>query len=217
MAQKYYVVWSGRETGVFMDWAAHPARRGAVCRRALQIFRNPGGSGASVPSSRLRNRFRPSHLASKDGTLQPGERRAAHIAHRLENVTIYCDGACDPNPGNAASGIVVYRAGKLAELWYGLYDPMGTNNTAGLEHAVSCVAYGRSRARGWQQRRGVQRLSVLHQLHSPLGPRAGKREAGRNLAVRSEPENHPGLLRNLPPDKRQTHAHSCRRACRHRR
>ncbi len=40
--------------------------------------------------------------------------------------------ACEPNPGNAGSGIVVYRAGKLAQLWFGLYDSMGTNNTAEL-------------------------------------------------------------------------------------
>ena len=45
---------------------------------------------------------------------------------------IYCDGACEPNPGNAGSGIVVYRDGKLAQLWYGLYNPNGTNNTAEL-------------------------------------------------------------------------------------
>ncbi|MGZ9174507.1 MAG: RNase H family protein, partial [Candidatus Binatia bacterium] len=51
------------------------------------------------------------------------------------DVSIYCDGACDPNPGEAGSGIVVYRAGELAELWYGLYNPMGTNNTAEL-HAL---------------------------------------------------------------------------------
>ncbi len=48
------------------------------------------------------------------------------------NVTIYCDGGCTPNPGEAGSGVAVYRAGKLCELWYGLYETMGTNNTAEL-------------------------------------------------------------------------------------
>jgi len=48
------------------------------------------------------------------------------------DVTIYCDGGCTPNPGKAGSGVAVYRAGELSELWYGLYEPMGTNNTAEL-------------------------------------------------------------------------------------
>ena len=48
------------------------------------------------------------------------------------DVVIYCDGGCTPNPGKAGSGIAIYRTGKLSELWYGLYEPMGTNNTAEL-------------------------------------------------------------------------------------
>ncbi len=47
-------------------------------------------------------------------------------------VTIYCDGGCTPNPGKAGSGVAVYRNDKLSELWYGLYEEMGTNNTAEL-------------------------------------------------------------------------------------
>ncbi len=48
------------------------------------------------------------------------------------DVTIYCDGGCTPNPGKSGSGIAVYRNNKLSELWYGLYEKMGTNNTAEL-------------------------------------------------------------------------------------
>lgn len=48
------------------------------------------------------------------------------------DVSIYCDGACEPNPGRAGSGIAVYRAGILDQLWFGLYNPMGTNNSAEL-------------------------------------------------------------------------------------
>ena len=47
-------------------------------------------------------------------------------------ITIYCDGGCNPNPGKAGSGVAIYRSGKLSELWYGLYESMGTNNTAEL-------------------------------------------------------------------------------------
>ena len=59
----------------------------------------------------------------------------AKIEKNLEksgDVVIYCDGGCTPNPGKSGSGVAVYRAGELAELWYGLYEPMGTNNTAEL-------------------------------------------------------------------------------------
>ena len=49
-----------------------------------------------------------------------------------EDVTIYCDGGCTPNPGKAGSGVAVYRNGRVNELWYGLYETMGTNNTAEL-------------------------------------------------------------------------------------
>jgi len=48
------------------------------------------------------------------------------------DMTIYCDGGCTPNPGKAGSGIAVYRNDELSELWYGLYEKMGTNNTAEL-------------------------------------------------------------------------------------
>lgn len=43
---------------------------------------------------------------------------------------IFTDGACDPNPGKAGSGISIYRDGLVSELWYGLYNPHGTSNTA---------------------------------------------------------------------------------------
>ena len=48
------------------------------------------------------------------------------------DVTIYCDGGCSPNPGESGSGVAVYRDGVVCELWYGLYERMGTNNTAEL-------------------------------------------------------------------------------------
>lgn len=49
-----------------------------------------------------------------------------------QELTIYCDGGCTPNPGKAGSGVAVYRNNKVSELWYGLYEKMGTNNTAEL-------------------------------------------------------------------------------------
>jgi ribonuclease HI len=125
MAQKYYVVWAGRQTGVFIDW---PTTQRAVIgyagarfksfptrAEAERAFHDGGAEGSSAQSSRAPG----------------GECRDAHTAHRFD-VSIYCDGACEPNPGRAGSGVVVYRAGQLAQLWFGLYNPMGTNNSAEL-------------------------------------------------------------------------------------
>jgi ribonuclease HI len=129
MAQKYYVVWAGRQTGVFTDWATtqravdkYPGARFksfATRAEAEQAFR---GGCANTP---------PKAASGPKASTSAGERRATHTAHQFD-VSIYCDGACEPNPGNAGSGIVVYRGGKLAQLWFGLYNPMGTNNTAEL-------------------------------------------------------------------------------------
>ena len=47
-------------------------------------------------------------------------------------VSIYCDGGCTPNPGESGSGVALYRNNQVSELWYGLYEEMGTNNTAEL-------------------------------------------------------------------------------------
>ena len=130
MAQKFYVVWAGRQTGVFTDWATTQravdkfagARFKSFATRAEAERAFRGGAGASPPSKTAAN--------VKTST-RGSTHRAAHTAHQFD-VSIYCDGACEPNPGNAGSGIVVYRAGKLAQLWFGLYNPMGTNNTAEL-------------------------------------------------------------------------------------
>src|SRR5688572_17442560 len=130
MAQKFYVVWAGRQTGVFTDWATtqRAVEKYAGARfksfptwaEAEQAFAR--GDHASVP---------PKTPGVQKTRTSDSERAAMHSAHQFD-VSIYCDGACEPNPGNAGSGIVVYRNGKLAELWYGLYNPKGTNNTAEL-------------------------------------------------------------------------------------
>jgi ribonuclease HI len=130
MAQKFYVVWSGRQTGVFTDWAS--------TQRAVEKY--AGARFKSFPTrAEAEQAFRRGDYASitpktpsRQKTSTPdSECRDGDTAHQFD-VSIYCDGACEPNPGSAGSGIVVYRAGKLAELWYGLYNPMGTNNTAEL-------------------------------------------------------------------------------------
>ena len=129
MAQKFYVVWAGRQTGVFTDWPTtqravinYPGARYKSFETRMEAEEAFAGGGSQNAAKRS---------ASSKRRGSNSERAALHIAHQFE-VSIYCDGACEPNPGDAGSGVVVYRAGDLAELWYGLYHPMGTNNTAEL-------------------------------------------------------------------------------------
>lgn len=130
MARKFYVVWSGRQTGVFTDWAT---TQRAVDKYAGARFKSfPTRAEAEHAFGRGGYASIPPKTASRQKTGTPNSKRsAAHPSHQFD-VSIYCDGACEPNPGNAGSGIVVYRAGELAQLWFGLYNPMGTNNTAEL-------------------------------------------------------------------------------------
>lgn len=130
MAQKFYVVWSGRQTGVFTNWVTTQrsvdgyagARFKSFSTRAEAERAFARGCDASIQS---KTRGKQKARASD------GEGSAVHLAQQFD-VRIYCDGACEPNPGNAGSGIVVYRAGTLAQLWFGLYNPTGTNNSADL-------------------------------------------------------------------------------------
>jgi ribonuclease HI len=129
MTQKFYVVWSGRQTGVFTDWAT---ARQAVEKYAGARFKSFPTRAEAEQAFRGAYACVPTKAASRQKTgKSEDERRAAQSSHQFD-VTIYCDGACEPNPGHAGSGIVVYRAGKLAQLWFGLYNPRGTNNTAEL-------------------------------------------------------------------------------------
>lgn len=134
--KKYYVVWVGRKTGVFTDWAETHA----------QIDRFPGARYKAYDTER---EAQEAYRAGKDvaATPKPASKPAQartprtgelDLEHPITNpdtdfdVRIYCDGAADPNPGPAGSGIVIYHGPELAELWYGLYHPNGTNNTAEL-------------------------------------------------------------------------------------
>jgi ribonuclease HI len=131
MAQKFYVVWSGRQTGVFTDWAT---TQRAVDKYTGARFKSfPTRAEAEQAFARGGNTRVPAKTANRQNAARTpnSERAVTHPSHQFD-VSIYCDGACEPNPGHAGSGIVVYRAGKLAELWYGLYHPMGTNNIAEL-------------------------------------------------------------------------------------
>ncbi|MFC3149787.1 viroplasmin family protein [Litoribrevibacter euphylliae] len=134
MASKFYVVWKGRKPGIYTDWNSCKAQVDQFPGARYKSFKTKGeaeaaykgGSSVSSSSSSAKKPAGNSHKSSvKTYSAQEVEAVAAHTK-------IFTDGGCEPNPGEAGSGIAVYRANQIAELWYGLYNPMGTNNTAEL-------------------------------------------------------------------------------------
>lgn len=140
MAQKYYVVWKGRETGVFNDWS--------TCKKHIDHF--PGARYKSFKTlSDAQAAFKGSASLSSGS---PATKKKAGIktytAAEIKAIDvetkIFTDGGCEPNPGEAGSGIAVYRDEQVSELWYGLYNPKGTNNTAELNALFQAMIMAKS-------------------------------------------------------------------------
>ena len=83
--------------------------------------------------------FRKGEVGSSEEEIVKKEEGKAEIKPVLGDVVVYCDGGCSPNPGASGSGIAVYRGFKISELWYGLYESNGTNNTAELNALYSSL------------------------------------------------------------------------------
>ena len=130
MAKKYYVVWQGRETGIFNDWD--------TCKKKIDRF-----AGAKYKSyktlAEAQTAFSAGDLTSikkpptTKAVSQTGKSYSAgEISAMPIEVKIFTDGGCEPNPGEAGSGVAVYRDNAVEALWYGLYNANGTNNSAEL-------------------------------------------------------------------------------------
>ena len=184
------MVWAGRETGIFTDWATTQRHVHGFPAARFKSFESRAEAEeafkSGAPPSAARRSVSSAAAVPAEIHLPPVD---------TGGVQIYCDGACDPNPGHAGSGIVVYREGQLIELWYGLYNPNGTNNTAelnALHHALlmaeSNIAAGRNtrllcdssyainciskwadgwKARGWRKAGGeIKNLGIIQDAHA---------------------------------------------------
>ena len=146
MARKYYVVWKGREAGIYEDWDS--------CKR--QVYGFPGARyksyATSVEAEAAFRDGKPVAVTSpKSGTTGSRNAKATvktfnatEVDDFAASTKIFTDGGCEPNPGKAGSGLAVYREGALVELWYGLFEPQGTNNTAELNGLISAFKIARS-------------------------------------------------------------------------
>jgi ribonuclease HI len=136
-SKKFYVVWAGRKEGIFNTWDD--------CKK--QVDKYPGGKYKGYPS------LKEAEEAFGSGTIktsvEPGAKQAlnskkvsshnafetlneAQIGKLNAHTKIFCDGGCNPNPGNSGSGVAIYEDDAVSELWYGLHSPDGTNNSAEL-------------------------------------------------------------------------------------
>ncbi|PKG82082.1 ribonuclease HI [Colwellia sp. 75C3] len=146
MSKKFYVIWKGAQTGVFTTWpevqqhtagrsdaqymgfesksAADQAFASTYTKALMQRSLSKGGTTTAPTSTRKTT----SKASGKTATISP---------NGPSDIEIYCDGACSPNPGKSGTGIAVYELGKVTSLYYGLYHPNGTNNTAELNGLLS--------------------------------------------------------------------------------
>jgi len=107
-------------------------------------------------------------------------------------LSIYCDGACSGNPGEAGSGLAVYSNDDKPILYYGAYVENGTNNIAELnalykalllcdsnpkykntifsdsKYSIDCIctwAYG-WKAKNWTKKGGeIKNLELIKKAH----------------------------------------------------
>lgn len=133
MAKKYYVVWKGRETGIFTTWDQCKAQVDGFAGARFKSFPTIEDAELAFGSkSQLKDSKTKQKVVAKVSKPKSVPLSQEQIDAMPFDVKIYTDGACDPNPGEAGTGLAVYENNELSELWYGLYQSFGTNNTAEL-------------------------------------------------------------------------------------
>lgn len=194
MASKYYVVWAGRETGIFTSWPQTKALVDGFAGARYKSFKTQAEAEAAFGAGKGQSAAGSKGTSSKAKPAASKPSKPAVSEQPDSDIDIYTDGGCEPNPGEAGSGLALYKKGELAELWYGLYNPKGTNNTAELnalhqallmarqyleqglrvhihsdsQYAIKCIslwAYG-WKANGWRRKTGeIANLSVIQEAH----------------------------------------------------
>ncbi|MCG7551551.1 ribonuclease H family protein [Pseudoalteromonas sp. Of7M-16] len=132
MAKKYYVVWKGRETGIFTTWAKCQSLVDGFAGAKFKSFPTLEEAELAFGKKSQLKESQARKTASKYSKPKPQPLSQMQIDAMPYNVKIFTDGACEPNPGEAGTGLAVYENNQLSALWYGLYQPVGTNNTAEL-------------------------------------------------------------------------------------
>lgn len=214
MPPKFYVVWKGHNPGIYTDWPTCQKQVGGFAGARYKSFKSRAEAEAAYaggPQSAAAKKG--GSKSSGGGGKSGGGGRGGHglKTHTQADidaveapVKIFTDGGCEPNPGEAASGLAVYRDSVLVELWYGLYTPRGTNNTAELgalhqalimaerelaagapvvavfsdsSYAIQCItqwAFGWAK-RGWKKKDGeIKNLELIQSMFALFTQLRGK-------------------------------------------
>lgn len=136
-SNRRYVVWVGREPGIYRTWEECKAQTDRFEGARFKRFNTPSDAEtafAQWPKSR-----------------QPVTQVKVEPSKPLNDYhyTLFCDGGCHPNPGASGTGLAVMMGGNIKELWYGFHEAEGTNNRAelvgmikGLEYCASLRSQG---------------------------------------------------------------------------
>ncbi|RJG42393.1 ribonuclease H family protein [Motilimonas pumila] len=135
--QKFYVVWKGRKAGIFNTWAECKALVDGFAGAKYKSFTTLAEAEAAF-GKKAAYQAKPATTA-RTTAVKSNTLTQAGIDAMTQDVKIFTDGACEPNPGEAGTGLALYQHNQVTELWYGLYQAVGTNNTAelkGLQQAL---------------------------------------------------------------------------------
>jgi ribonuclease HI len=149
MSKKYYVVWKGAKTGVFDNWGTVQSVTAGRSDAQFMGFPSKAEADAAFTESYTKALMKRSLTkgSSSPSTSKASSTSQVSSSRNVSNdadINIYCDGACSPNPGKSGTGIAVYQQSILSELWYGLYEANGTNNTAELNGMLEAFKLAKS-------------------------------------------------------------------------
>jgi ribonuclease HI len=132
LATKYYVVWEGRETGIFTSWPQCQAQVIKYPNAKYKSFSTLTEAEAAFGKKATLGASNSTASSAKGAKKKASPLTQAQVSEMPYTIKIFTDGACEPNPGEAGTGLAVYENNDLTELWYGIYQAVGTNNTAEL-------------------------------------------------------------------------------------
>ena len=128
MASKYYVIWVGRKPGIYTTWDEAKQQVDKYPKAQYKSFKTKAEAQTAFTKGTSATPYnkKPVNKSISQSA------KTDTVSDSQYDVEIYTDGGCEPNPGKAGSGVAMYKNGILTELWYGLYNSFGTNNSAEL-------------------------------------------------------------------------------------